>query len=91
MVVGNIAGEIAVLGERQARAARYENDDSVFTATDTVVNVVDESTVPNSLAAFYVGAADQVFRVEARGGTRRVTVSESPGPAGTTSRHTGER
>jgi uncharacterized protein YoxC len=78
LVVGNVAGEIAVLGERRAREARYENDDGVFGGDDTVVNVVDESTVPDDLGAFYLGAADQVVRVERSGGRRRLTIARSP-------------
>ena len=81
LIVGNIAGEIEVLGEQQARAARYENDGSVFEATDTVLNLIDE-TVGDSLSAFYVGAAEQVFHVEGQGRDRRLTVIESPGVTG---------
>jgi hypothetical protein len=72
LVVGNVAGEIEVLGERAARAARYDNDDGVLESTDTVVNVVDDSTVSDSVAAFYGGAADQVLSLA--GGGRRPTV-----------------
>lgn len=53
LVLGNIAGEIAVLGEERARHARYENDSTVFDPADTVCNVVDES-----FGVFYPGAAD---------------------------------
>ncbi|WP_089650145.1 methyl-accepting chemotaxis protein [Halobacterium hubeiense] len=62
LVVGNIAGEVEILGEADARAARYENDDGVFGSRDTVLNVVGDS-VPETLAAFYAGAADQVVAV----------------------------
>ncbi|MCG1004041.1 MULTISPECIES: methyl-accepting chemotaxis protein [Halobacterium] len=62
LVVGNIAGEVEILGEADARAARYENDDGVFDARDTVLNVVSD-IVPETLAAFYAGAADQVVAV----------------------------
>jgi len=62
LVVGNIEGEVAVLGEADARAARYGNDDGVFGPRDTVLNVVSES-VSETLAAFYAGAADQVLAV----------------------------
>ncbi|QLH76473.1 methyl-accepting chemotaxis protein [Halosimplex rubrum] len=93
LVVGNVAGEIEVLGERTARAARYDNDDGVFEPTDTVVNVVDDSAVSESFAAFYDGAADQVLSVSGEdrptvelatavgrggGGSRRLTVSSEP-------------
>ncbi|ELZ29328.1 MCP domain-containing signal transducer [Halosimplex carlsbadense 2-9-1] len=72
LVVGNVAGEIEVLGERAARAARYDNDDGVLESTDTVVNVVDDASVSDSFAAFYAGAADQVLSLT--GGDRRPTV-----------------
>jgi hypothetical protein len=79
LVVGNVAGECAVLGEREARAARYENDGDVFEPGDTVVNVVDETAIDDAFAAFYAGAADQVLRVEKRGNGRRLTLVRSPG------------
>jgi len=93
LVVGNVAGEIEVLGERAARAARYDNDDGVLDSADTVLNVVDDSTVDDSFAAFYAGAADQVLAVSgddrptvelasavdgAGGESRRLTVSSTP-------------
>jgi len=94
LVVGNVAGEIEVLGERAARAARYDNDDGVLRPTDTVVNVVDDSAVSDSFAAFYAGAADQVLSLTASdgqpavelatavegvgGATRRLTASPEP-------------
>jgi ABC-type transporter Mla subunit MlaD len=81
LIVGNIAGEIEVLGEEAARAARYENDGSVFEDADTVLNVISD-TVEDSFGAFYVGAADQVFRVTTEGGNRRLTVVDSPGVTG---------
>ncbi|MEF8785131.1 MAG: methyl-accepting chemotaxis protein [Haloarculaceae archaeon] len=82
LIIGNIAGEIAVLGEQQARAARYENDGSVFEDSDTVLNVIDSERVGDSFGAFYVGAADQVFSVESERGDRRLTVVDSPGVTG---------
>jgi uncharacterized protein YoxC len=82
LIIGNIAGEIEVLGEEAARAARYENDGSVFEDTDTVLNVIDGETVEDAFGAFYVGATDQVLRVTDDGGTRRLTVVEAPGVAG---------
>ena len=85
LVVGNVAGEIAVLGEEQARAARYENDEGVFTEADTVLNVVDDGTVGDSFSAFYAGAADQVIRVDADQRDRRLTVVKSPGVSGSPS------
>lgn len=78
LIVGNIAGEIAALGEEDARAARFENDDGVFGATDTVLNVVDRSTVAETMAAFYAGAADQVFRFVAEGDSRHVVLATDP-------------
>jgi len=78
LVVGNIAGEIEVMGEEGARNALYENDDSVFDAADTVLNVVDDSEVPESFASFYAGSADQVIRVRQRGGEQLVELVRSP-------------
>jgi uncharacterized protein YoxC len=82
LIVGNIAGEIAVLGEQAAREARYENDGGVFEPTDTVLNVVDDRDIDDTFAAFYVGAAEQVFRVTGDPGDRQLVVVESPGVAG---------
>ncbi|MFC6863204.1 methyl-accepting chemotaxis protein [Halomicroarcula sp. GCM10025817] len=59
LVVGNVAGEVATVGEQAAREARYENDDGVFEPADTVLNVVADGEVPETLAVFYAGAADQ--------------------------------
>ncbi|WP_136689432.1 methyl-accepting chemotaxis protein [Halorhabdus amylolytica] len=78
LIVGNIAGEIATLGEEAARAARFENDDGVFGATDTVLNVVDRSTVAETMAAFYAGAADQVFRLVDENDRRHVVLATDP-------------
>ncbi|THE65392.1 methyl-accepting chemotaxis protein [Salinadaptatus halalkaliphilus] len=75
LVIGNIAGECHAFGEQATRETTYDNDDGVLEATDTVVNVVDGASVPNSLAQFYVGAADQVVRVESG---PDVDVSRSP-------------
>jgi uncharacterized protein YoxC len=84
VVVGNVAGEIRVLGEGAAREARYENDAGVFGARDTVLNVVDDGRVDDSFAAFYAGAADQVFEVSGTGQERTVRVRASPtGETGT--------
>ena len=82
LVVGNIAGEIAVLGEERARQARYENDSTVFDPADTVCNVVDKRTVDESFGAFYAGAADQVLELTTNGDERRLALRSSPtGPA----------
>ena len=89
LVVGNIAGEIEVLGEEAARAARYENDGSVFEHTDTVLNVVGE-TVTDSFGAFYVGAADQVVRVTGERGQRHLTLVDAPGVTGEPSARLGQ-
>ena len=78
LIIGNIAGEIAVLGEETARAARYENDSGVFGASDTVCNVVDDATLDDSFAAFYAGAADQVVRVDGSADGRTVEVLAAP-------------
>jgi hypothetical protein len=78
LVVGNIAGEIEVLGEAEARAARYENDGSLLGDRDTVLNVVDSAVVEETTVAFYAGAADQVLRFRSRDGRRRV-VTETDG------------
>lgn len=63
LVIGNIRGEIEVLGEKTAREARYENDGGFLTARDTVLNVIDTAFVDESFASFYVGAADQVIEL----------------------------
>jgi len=78
LIVGNIAGEIATLGEEAARAARFENDEGIFEATDTVLNVVDRGAVAASVASFYVGAADQAFTLDASGDRRVLTVETDP-------------
>lgn len=81
LIVGNIEGEVATIGEQAAREARYENDEGVFTDTDTVLNVVS-GAVPETLAAFYAGAADQEL-VLSSAGTRQ-TVELRTSPTGTT-------
>jgi len=83
LVIGNIAGEIEVMGESAAREARYENDDGVLDEADTVINVVDESTVDDRFGAFYTGAADQVLRTYRDGTRQHVELVETPvGSAG---------
>lgn len=87
VIIGNIAGEISVLGEKAARAARYENDESVFETGDTVLNVIDETAVDEVFAAFYVGSADQVVRIQHDGGDQLVElVTTRMGGAGDTRR-----
>ncbi|WP_336326426.1 methyl-accepting chemotaxis protein [Halovenus sp. HT40] len=78
LIVGNIAGEIAVLGEEAAREARYENDSTVFAPSDTVCNVVDERTVDETFGAFYAGAADQVLELTGADGNREIALRSSP-------------
>jgi len=78
LIIGNIAGEISVLGEETARAARYENDASVFDPADTVCNVIDDETVDSTFAAFYDGGADQVLRVTGADEDRTVELVHSP-------------
>ena len=58
-VIGNIAGELDLMGEQAVRENTYENDGDVLSDDDLVVNVVDRSTVPDQLTSFYVGAADR--------------------------------
>ena len=84
LIVGNIDAEIRTLGEQRAREARYENDSSVFDERDTVLNVVDDGAVDETFAAFYAGAADQVFEIEPTSTGRRFRIRQSPtGDAGT--------
>jgi len=78
LVVGNIAGEIEVMGEAAARAARYENDDGVLGPADTVCNVVDDDCVSETFAAFYAGAADQVIETHRDDGEQRLAVVTGP-------------
>jgi len=59
LVIGNIAGELALMGEQAVRENTYENDGDVLGDDDLVCNVIDESAVPDQLASFYVGAADR--------------------------------
>ena len=71
MVVGNIAGELHLMGEQAVRENTYENDGNVLSDEDLVLNVVDEATVPDQLAAFYVGAADHHCRLGERRSEQR--------------------
>jgi len=82
LVVGNIAGEIEVMGEEAARAARYDNDGDVLAASDTVCNIVDDDQVSETFAAFYAGAADQVVETRRTDGQQYIEVVT--GPPGTT-------
>ena len=63
LVIGNIAGELALMGEQAVRENTYENDGDVLGEDDLVCNVIDEATVPAQLASFYVGAADRHCRL----------------------------
>ncbi|WP_253736884.1 methyl-accepting chemotaxis protein [Halohasta salina] len=60
VVIGNIAGELDLMGEAAVRENTYDNDGETLSDDDLVVNVVDESAVPNQLQSFYVGAADTI-------------------------------
>ncbi len=66
VVIGNIAGELDLMGESAVRENTYNNDGETLSDDDLVVNVVDESTVPAQLASFYVGAADNSCRLGSR-------------------------
>jgi len=77
LIVGNIEGEIETVGEQAAREARYENDEGVFAPSDTVLNVVADGAVPETLAAFYAGSADQVCRFGTDGDRQFVEVESS--------------
>lgn len=64
VVVGNIAGELDLMGEQAVRENTYANDGDTLDGSDLVVNVVDEAVVPDGLRSFYRGAADEVCRIE---------------------------
>ena len=64
VVIGNIAGELDLMGEAAVRENTYANDGDTLGDDDLVVNVVDESAVPDQLQSFYRGAADGVSRVD---------------------------
>ncbi|EMA07180.1 methyl-accepting chemotaxis protein [Haloferax denitrificans] len=85
-VIGNIAGEIAVMGESAAREARYANDDGVLDDRDTVLNVVDGSTVAAQFGAFYAGAADYVLRAYRDGAAQHVEFTTAPAGVSTATR-----
>ena len=64
VVIGNIAGELDLMGEAAVRENTYDNDGDTLNDDDLVVNVVDESVVPEQLQSFYRGAADGVSRID---------------------------
>jgi len=66
VVIGNIAGELDLMGEQAVRENTYANDGDTLSDEDLVVNVVDETTVPQQLQSFYVGAADNTCRLDGR-------------------------
>ena len=66
VVIGNIAGELDLMGEAAVRENTYDNDGETLSDEDLVVNVVDESAVPHQLQSFYVGAADTTCRLDGR-------------------------
>jgi hypothetical protein len=63
VVIGNIAGEVDLMGEQAVRENTYANDGDTLSEEDLVVNVVDE-VVPTQLQSFYVGAADNQCRLD---------------------------
>ncbi|WP_276252044.1 methyl-accepting chemotaxis protein [Haloarcula rara] len=75
LVVGNIEGEVATIGEQAAREARYENDSGVFKPDDTVLNVIADDPVPETLAAFYGGSADTVVSLRREDGRAYVELA----------------
>jgi len=66
VVIGNIAGELDLMGEQAVRENTYDNDGETLSDDDLVVNVVDETAVPHQLQSFYVGAADNSCRLSSR-------------------------
>ncbi len=64
VVVGNIAGELDLMGEGAVRENTYNNDGETLSDEDLVINVVDEATVPAQLTSFYLGAADNSCRLD---------------------------
>ncbi len=84
LVIGNIHGELEVLGEKRMREIRYENGDTVLTDRDIVLNVIDTQAVSDTFLAFYLGAADQILRLEER--ERRLTIEQRRAPTGETGR-----
>ena len=66
VVVGNLAGELDLMGESAVRENTYNNDGETLSDEDLVINVVDEATVPAQLASFYTGAADNSCRLDSR-------------------------
>jgi len=70
LVIGNIEGELELMGEAAVRETAYENDGDVLDDEDLVLNVVDETAVPAQLRSFYLGAADRSCRLGASTGPR---------------------
>src|SRR6056297_1041895 len=66
VVIGNIAGELDLMGEQAVRENTYANDGETLSDEDLVVNMVDESAVPHQLQSFYVGAADNTCLLAGR-------------------------
>jgi uncharacterized phage infection (PIP) family protein YhgE len=64
VVIGNIAGELDLMGEAAVRENTYDNDGDTLGDDDLVVNVVDEAAVPEQLRSFYRGAADDVTLID---------------------------
>ena len=58
-VIGNIAGELDLMGEQAVRENTYDNSGDVLSDEDLVVNVVDQAVVPKQLSSFYDGSADR--------------------------------
>lgn len=77
LVIGNIEGEVDTVGEQAAREARYENDGGVFQPGDTVLNVVATAAVPETLAVFYAGSADQLLSLVSETGQQYVEIDST--------------
>jgi len=71
LVIGNIAGELALMGEQAVRENTYENDGDVLSEDDLVCNVIEKSVVSDQLTSFYVGAADRHCHLDGDAPTRR--------------------
>ncbi len=64
VVIGNIEGELNLMGEQAVRENTYTNDGETLSDDDLVVNVVEETAIPQQLQSFYIGAADHSNRLD---------------------------
>jgi len=77
VVIGDVNVEVAAFGEEDARRTRYINSVNLGD-DDVVVNIANTDSIEQEVSSFYRSAAEQVLRMERKGGVSVLRMKKCP-------------